>query len=81
MISDALSYEFHSTGPTSESPQKQEELKKWKLKTKIVEKMKMKGENKNKRCIKLLWKIVVKSNNNFLFDKTLKNCLKAIIWN
>ena len=81
MISDALSYEFHSTGPTSESPQKQEELKNWKLKTKIVEKMKMKGENKIKRCIKLLWKIVVKSNNNFLFEKTVKNCLKAIMWN
>ena len=80
MISDALSYEFHSTGPTSESPQKQEELKKWKLRTKIVEKMKMKGENKIKRCIKLLWKIVVKSNN-FLFEKTVKNCLKAIMWN
>ena len=49
----ALSSEFHSTGSTSESPQKQEELKKRKQKTEIVEREKMKGENKVKRGIKL----------------------------
>ena len=43
---DASSSEFHSISSTSESPQKQEELKKWKQKTKIVETEKMKGENK-----------------------------------
>ena len=43
---DASSSEFHSISSTSESPQKQEELKKWEQKTKIVETEKMKGENK-----------------------------------
>ena len=28
-----------------------------------------------KRYIKLLWKVVVNSNNNLLFDKTLQNYL------
>ena len=77
----ALSSEFHSTSSTSESSQKQEELKKWKLKTKIVETEKLKGENKIKRHIKLLWKVVVSSNNNLLFEKTLKNYLNTIMWN
>ncbi|XP_022778046.1 uncharacterized protein LOC111319566, partial [Stylophora pistillata] len=39
----ALSYEFHSIISTSESLQKQEELKKWQQKTKVVETEKMKG--------------------------------------
>ena len=77
LILDALSSEFHSTSSTSESPQKQEELKKWKQKTKIVETEKLKGENKIKRHIKLLWKVVVNSNNNLLFDKTLQNYLNS----
>ncbi|XP_022785151.1 uncharacterized protein LOC111325586 [Stylophora pistillata] len=38
-----LSSEFHSKSSTSESLQKQEELKKWKQKTKIVETEEMKG--------------------------------------
>ena len=51
LILGALSSEFHSIGSTSESPQKQEELKKWKQRTKTVETEKMKGENKIKRGI------------------------------
>ena len=54
--------------------------KKWKQKTKIVETEKLKGENKIKRCIKLLWKVFVNSNNNLLFDKALKNYLNAVMW-
>ena len=46
LMLDASSSEFHSISSTSESPQKQEELKKWEQKTKIVETEKMKGENK-----------------------------------
>ena len=46
LILGASSSEFHSISSTTESPQKQEELKKWKQKTKIVETEKMKGENK-----------------------------------
>ena len=46
LILGASSSEFHSISSTSESPHKQEELKKWEQKTKIVEKEKMKGENK-----------------------------------
>ena len=46
LILGASSSEFHSISSTSESPQKQEELKKWEQKTKIVETEKMKGENK-----------------------------------
>ena len=53
LILGALSSEFHSISSTSESPQKQEELKKQKQKTKIVETEKLKGENKIKRHIKL----------------------------
>ena len=64
---------------TSESPHKQEELKKWEQKTKIVKTEKRKGENKIKRSIKLLWRVVVNSNNNLLFEKTLKNYLNAIL--
>ena len=80
LILGATSSEFHSISSTSESPQNQEELKKWKQKTKIVETEKLKGENKIKRRIKLLWKVVVNNNNNLLFDKTLKNYLFAIMW-
>ena len=80
LILGASSSEFHSISSTSESPQNQEELKKWKQKTKIVETEKLKGENKIKRCIKLLWKVVVNNNNSLLFDKTLKNYLFAIMW-
>ena len=80
LILGALSSEFHSASSTSESPQKQEELKKWKQKTKVVETEKIKGENKIKRCIKLLWRVVVNSNNNLLVDKTLKNYLNEIMW-
>ena len=80
LILGVLSSEFHSISSTSESPQKQEELKKWKQKTKVVETEKIKGENKIKRCIKLLWRVVVNSNNNLLVDKTLKNYLNEIMW-
>ena len=79
LILGASSSEFHSISSTSESPHKQEELKKWEQKTKIVETEKMKGENKIKRSIKLLWRVVVNSNNNLLFEKTLKNYLNAIL--
>ena len=54
LILGATSSEFHSISSTSESPQNQEELKKWKQKTKIVETEKLKGKNKIKRCIKLI---------------------------
>ena len=80
LILGASSSEFHPISSTSESPQNQEELKKWKQKTKIVETEKLKGENKIKRCIKLLWKVFVNSNNNLLFDKALKNYLNAVMW-
>ena len=75
LILGASSSEFHSISSTSESPQKQEELKKWKQKTKIVETEKLKGENKIKRH-----KVVVNSNNNLLFDQALKNYLNAVMW-
>ena len=80
LILGASSSEFHSISSTSESPQNQGELKKWKQKTKIVETEKLKGENKIKRCIKLLWKVVVNSNNHLLFDIALKNYLNAVMW-
>ena len=80
LILGASSSEFHSISSTSESPQNQGELKKWKQKTKIVEPEKLKGENKIKRCIKLLWKVLVNSNSYLLFDKTLKNDLNAVMW-
>ena len=80
LILDASSSEFHTISSTSESPQKQEELKKGKQKTKIVERKKRKGENKIKRHIRLLRKVVANSNNNLLFDKTLKNDLNAVMW-
>ena len=76
LILGASSSEFHSISSTSESPQNQEELKKWKQKTKIDEK----GENKIKRHIKLLRKVVVNSNNNLLYNKALKNHLNAVMW-
>ena len=69
LILGALSSEFHSISSTSDSAQKQEELKKWKQKTKIVETEKVKGESKMKRGIKFLGKVVVNSNNNVLFTK------------
>ena len=75
LILGASSSEFHSISSTSESPQNQEELKKWKQKTKIDEK----GENKIKRHIKLLRKVVVNSNNNLLYNKALKNDLNAVM--
>ena len=75
LILGASSSEFHSISSTSESPQNQEELKKWKQKTKIDEK----GENKIKRHIKLLRKVVVNSNNNLLYNKALKNYLNAVM--
>ena len=76
LILGASSSEFHSISSTSESPQNQEELKKWKQKTKIDEK----GEKKIKRHIKLLRKVVVNSNNNLLYNKALKNYLNAVMW-
>ena len=80
LISGVSSSEFHSISSTSESPENQEELKKWKQKTKIVEREKLKGENKIKRHIRMLRKVNVNSNNNLLFDKTLKNYLNAVMW-
>ena len=80
LILDISSSEFHTISSTSESPQKQEELKKQKQKTKIVKRKKRKGENKIKRRIRLLRKVIVNSNNNLLFDKTLKNDLNAVMW-
>ena len=80
LILGASSSEFHSISSISKSPQNQEELKKWKQKTKIVETEKLKGENKIKRRIKLLWKVVVNSNNYLLFDKALKDYLNAVMW-
>ena len=80
LILDASSFEFHTISSTSESQQKQEELKKWKQKTKIVKRKKMKGENKIKISTRLLRKVIVNSNNNLLFDKTLKNYLNAVMW-
>ena len=79
LILGATSSEFHSISSTSESPQNQEELKKWKQKTKIVETEKLKGKNKIKRCIKLLWKVVVNSNNHLLLGIALKNYLNAVM--
>ena len=72
LILGVSSSEFHSISSTSESPQNQEELKKWKQKTKIDEK----GENKIKRHIKLLRKVVVNSNNDLLYNIALKNHLR-----
>ena len=46
LILGASSSEFHSISSTSESPHKQEELKKWEQKTKIVETEKLKGDKK-----------------------------------
>ncbi|XP_022777916.1 uncharacterized protein LOC111319398 [Stylophora pistillata] len=43
VVRGVLSSEFHSISSTSESSQKQEELKKWKQKTKIEETVEMKG--------------------------------------
>ena len=80
LILGASSSELHSISSTSEIPQNQGELKKWKQKTKIVETEKLKGENKIKRCIKLLWKVLVNSNSYLLFEKTLKNDLNAVMW-
>ena len=76
----ASSSDFYSTSSISESPQKREELKKWKLTTKIIETEKMKAENKINRGIKLLWNVVVNSNNTNIFQ-TLKNYLNTVMWN
>ena len=80
LILGASPSEFHSIILTGESPQNQEELKKWKQKTKIDETEKLKGENKIKRHIKLLRKVIVNSNNNLLYNKALKNYLNAVMW-
>ena len=58
LILGATSSEFHSISSTSESPQNQEELKKWRQKKNSVERKKMKGENKIKRGIRLLRKVL-----------------------
>ena len=79
LILGTTSSEFHSISSTSESLPTQEELKKWKQKTKIVETEKLKGKSKMKRCFKLLWKVVVNSNNHLLFDVALKNYLNAVM--
>ena len=48
--------------------------------TKFVEGKNRKGENKIKRRIRLLRKVIVNSNNHLLFDKTLNNDLNAVMW-
>ena len=60
---------------------KKEQWEKSEQKTTIVETEKLKGKNKIKRHIKLLWKVVVSSRNNVLFEKTLKDYLNTIMWN
>ena len=80
LILGASSSEFHSISSTSESPRKQEELKKWEQKSKIVETEKLKGENKIKRRIKLLWKVVVNNNNNLLFELSLCNNVALVLF-
>ena len=40
----------------------------------------MKAENKINRGIKLLWNVVVNSNNTNIFQ-TLKNYLNTVMWN
>ena len=77
LILGASSSEFHTISSTSESPQKQEEEK---YMTKFVEGKNRKGENKIKRRIRLLRKVIVNSNNHLLFDKTLNNDLNAVMW-
>ena len=66
LILDALSSEFHSTSSTSESPQKKEQWEKSEQKTKIMETVKLEGEKEIKTCIKLLRKVDVNSNNNYV---------------
>ena len=70
LILDALSSEFHSTSSTSESPQKKEQWEKSEQKTKIMGTVKLEGERKFKKIafnlIKLSWKAVVNSNNNYV---------------
>ena len=67
LILDALSSEFHSTSSTSESPQKKEQWEKSEQKTKIMETVKLEGEKEIKKtCIKLLRKVDVNSNNNYV---------------
>ena len=78
LILGASSSEFHSISSTSESPQNQEELKKWKQKTKIVEREKMKGENKIKRHIRMLRKVNVNNNRKYRKGK-VKTKLKDIL--
>ena len=70
LILGALSSEFHSTSSTSESPQKKEQWEKSEQKTKIMGTVKLEGERKFKKIafnlIKLSWKAVVNSNNNYV---------------
>ena len=58
LILGALSSEFHSISSTSESPQNQEELKKWKQKTKIVETEKLTGKTKLKDVLSYYGKLL-----------------------
>ena len=67
LILDALSSEFHSTSSTSESPQKKEQWEKSEQKTKVMETGKLEGEKEIKKtCNKLLRKVDVNSNNNYV---------------
>ena len=67
LILGALSSEFHTTSSTSESPQKKEQWEKSEQKTKIMETVKLEGEKEIKKtCIKLLRKVDVNSNNNYV---------------
>ena len=67
LILGALSSEFHPTSSTSESPQKKEQWEKSEQKTKIMETVKLEGEKEIKKtCIKLLRKVDVNSNNNYV---------------
>ena len=71
LILGASSSEFHSISSTSESPQNQEELKKWKQETKIVETEKQKGENKLFEILSVLIKKLIpkKLKPNVVFAK------------
>ena len=70
LILGALFSEFHSTSPTSESPQKKEQWEKSEQKRKIMETVKLEGEKEMKKTcinlIKLIWKAVVNSDKNYV---------------
>ena len=70
LILGGLSSEFHSTSSTSESPQKKEQWEKSEQKTKIMETVELEGEKeiKNLYLIKLMWKVVVNSNNDYVIN-------------